>query len=65
MSPILQPIVDVNSFFTGEAQNSKEACELVEHPIVTAGEWEQKEKLTEKIGMWGTTPLKGTNSKEK
>ena len=47
--------------FTGEAQNSKEACELVEHPIVTVGEWEQKEKPMEKIGLWGTKPLKGTN----
>jgi hypothetical protein len=43
------------------AQNSKEACELVEHPIVTLGKWEQKEKPMEKIGLWGTKPLTGTN----
>jgi hypothetical protein len=28
---------------------------------VTVGEWEQKEKPMEKIGLWGTKPLKGTN----
>ena len=37
------------------------ACELVVHPIVTVGEWEQKEKPMEEIGLWGTKPLKGTN----
>jgi hypothetical protein len=47
--------------FTGEAQNSTEACELVAHPIVTVGELEQKEKPMEKIRLWGTKPLKGTN----
>ena len=45
----------------GETQNSKEACELVVLPIVTVGEWEQKEKPMEKIGLWGTKPLTGTN----
>ena len=45
----------------GEAQNSTEACELVVHPIVTVGEWEQKEKPMEEIGLWGTKPLKGRN----
>ena len=42
--------------FTGEAHNSKEACELVVHQIVTVGEWEQKEKPMEKIGLWDTKP---------
>ena len=28
---------------------------------MTVGEWEQKEKPMEKIGLWGTKPLKGTN----
>ena len=37
--------------FTGEAQNSTEAV----------GEWEQKGKPMEQIGLWGTKPLKGTN----
>ena len=45
----------------GETQNSKEACELVVLPVVTVGEWEQKEKPMEKIGLCVTKPLKGTN----
>ena len=28
---------------------------------MTVGEWEQKEKPMEKIGLRGTKPLKGTN----
>ena len=28
---------------------------------MTVGEWEQKEKPMEKIGLWGTKPPKGTN----
>ena len=46
---------------SGEAHNSTEACALVVHPIVTVGEWKQKEQPMEQIGLWGTKPLTGTN----
>ena len=48
--------------FTVDIQHSTETCELVAYRIVTVGEWKQKEKPMEKIGLWDTNPPNGIHN---